>query len=83
MSTTATPLQQVRMGRMESPVKECRPFAVWDGSRKVAENLTKGEALAMLAGMCWSEEGRKLGPYANGGLLKNARWTFVNEKNPL
>lgn len=70
-------LQRVTLGRMESPTVKCRPFAVWDGPKRVAENLTRSEALAMLAGMCWSEEGRKLGPYTNAGHIKHARWNFA------
>jgi len=77
MNTALSQLQQVRMGRMESPTKESRPYAVWDGRTRIAENLTKGEALAMLAGLCWGEERRKLGPYANGCALRHARWTFA------
>jgi hypothetical protein len=35
---------------MDYPDKPRRPYAVWIGAQRVAENLTRREAEAMLAG---------------------------------
>jgi predicted alpha/beta hydrolase family esterase len=43
-------LQSARLGLMDYPDKPRRPYAVWIGAQRVAENLTRREAETMLVG---------------------------------
>jgi hypothetical protein len=68
-------LSVVRIGKVDFPLKPHRPYAVWDGARKVAENLTRHEACAMVAGMKWEAEGGRLGQ--GYGAYRNTLWNYA------
>ncbi len=71
----APTLQIVRIGRMEAgaapTIKRC--WAVWDGATKVADCMTREEAVAFHAGMAWSEERHKM----SGRATYRFRWAYT------
>jgi hypothetical protein len=72
---TSLPLQQVRIGKMESgeyAPNSRRCYAVWDGARRIAEGMTHAEAMAFCYGIQWGEEKRKGGAWCG---RPQWRWT--------
>lgn len=71
----AKPLQRCRIGRMDAPRSKSRAWAVWDGPTCIATGMTRHEAAAMYAGMCWAEEARMpapVGPYRRAWTARGA-----------